>query len=45
MLGLYFASYDFCQHHMTIKTTPAVKAGIVSTKWDLETLLAVAAAA
>ena len=45
MLGLYFAWYNFCRMHMTIKTTPAVKAGIVPCKWSLEKLLEVAAAA
>jgi len=44
MLGLYFAWYNFCRTHMTLKTTPAVKAGIVPSKWTLETLLTVAAA-
>lgn len=32
------------RNHSSIKTTPAVKAGIVSEKWSLETLLAIAAA-
>jgi hypothetical protein len=45
MLGLYFAWYNFCRNHMTIKTTPAVKAGIAVSKSSLEKLLEVAAAA
>jgi hypothetical protein len=45
MLGLYFAWYSFCRKHSTIKCTPAQKAGIVKSKWDLETLLTVAASA
>ena len=45
MLGLYFAWYNFRRKHSTIKTTPAVKAGIVNDMWDLGTLLTKAAAA
>jgi len=45
MLGLYFAWYNFCRHHMTIKTTPAVKAGLASEAWTMEQLLTIAAAA
>ena len=39
MLGLYFAWYNWCRNHMTLKTTPAVKAGIATEKWTLERLL------
>ena len=45
MLGLYFAWYNFCRNHSTIKTTPAVEAGIATDKWSMERLLTVAAAA
>ena len=45
MLGLYFAWYNWCRQHMTIKTTPAVKAGLATEKWSLERLLTVAAKA
>lgn len=45
MLGLYFAWYNWCRKHMTLKTTPAVKAGIASEQWTLERLLTAAAAA
>jgi transposase-like protein len=45
MLGLYFAWYNFCRRHMTIKTTPAVKAGLADSAWSMEKLLSVAAAA
>jgi len=44
MRGLYFAWYDFCRVHSTIKTTPAVQAGIVPAMWSLETLLTAAVA-
>ena len=39
MLGLYFAWYNWCRKHMTIKTTPAVEAGLASEPWTLERLL------
>ncbi|MFO1043260.1 MAG: DDE-type integrase/transposase/recombinase [Planctomycetaceae bacterium] len=45
MLGLYFAWYNWCRKHMTLKTTPAVKAGLASQQWTLEQLLTAAAAA
>ena len=45
MLGLYFAWYNWCRNHSTIKTTPAVQAGIATEKWTLERLLTEAAAA
>lgn len=44
MLGHYFAWYNFCRNHSSIKTTPAMKAGIVSEKWTLERPLTMAAA-
>ena len=39
MLGLYFAWYNWCRHHSTIKTTPAVEAGLATEKWSIERLL------
>ena len=39
MLGLYFAWYNWCRHHLTIKTTPAVRAGLAAAKWTLAELL------
>lgn len=45
MLGLFFCWYNFCRKHSTIKTTPAVKAGLATEVWSLEKLLTVAAAA
>ena len=38
-LGLYFAAYNFVNRHSTIKTTPAVAAGIASEQWTIETLI------
>ena len=43
MLGLYFAWYNWCRKHMTIKTTPAVQAGLTDTIWTLVRLLMEAA--
>ncbi len=38
-LGLFFAYYNFCRVHCTIKTTPAVAAGIALETWSLQRLL------
>ena len=43
MLGLQFAWYNWCRRHMTIKTTPAVAAGLATEPWTLERLLTEAA--
>ena len=43
MLGLYFAWYNWCRKHSTIKTTPAVAAGLATEPWSLERLLTEAA--
>lgn len=43
MLSLFFAWYNFCRKHQTIKTTPAVAAGIAQEPWTLERLLTEAA--
>lgn len=39
MFALFAAWYNFCRKHQTIKTTPAVKAGLASEAWSLERLL------
>ena len=38
-IGLFFAYYNFCRKHSTIKTTPAVAAGLTSEPWTVERLL------
>ncbi len=38
-LALYFAYYNFCQVHMTLKTTPAVRAGLTDHVWSVQELL------
>jgi hypothetical protein len=39
MFALFVAWYNFCRPHMTLKTTPAVAAGLATEKWSLEQLL------
>ena len=39
-LALYFAYYNFCRIHKTIRCTPAMEAGITSRVWELRELLA-----
>jgi hypothetical protein len=38
-LGLYLAYYNFCRVHMTLKTTPAVAAGLTDHVWSVQELL------
>ena len=38
-LGLFFAYYNFCRVHVTLKATPAMKAGLASRPWSLARLL------
>jgi hypothetical protein len=38
-LGLFFAYYNFCRVHSTIKSTPAEAAGLTAETWSLERLL------
>lgn len=37
-LALYFMHYNFCRKHSTIKTTPAMKAGLTDRLWTLHDL-------
>lgn len=39
-LALYFAYYNFCRVHSSIKCTPAMEAGITKTVWTMRDLLA-----
>ncbi|PWT98116.1 MAG: IS1 family transposase [Terriglobia bacterium] len=43
-LALHFAYYNFCRRHRTLKTTPAVAAGLTDRPWTLRELLLEAAA-
>lgn len=38
-LGLFFAYYNFCRVHSTLKATPAKAAGLTEDTWSLERLL------
>lgn len=39
-LALYFAYYNFCRIHSSIRCTPAMEAGITKHVWELKDLLA-----
>jgi hypothetical protein len=39
-MSLFFAFYNFCRRHTTIKMTPAQAAGLTTETWTLERLLA-----
>jgi IS1 family transposase len=39
MLALYFAFYNFCRIHSTIRCTPAMEAGITRSVWTIRDLL------
>lgn len=41
-LALYFAYYNFCRMHKTIRMIPAMAAGIARKPWSLDELLAAA---
>jgi transposase-like protein/IS1 family transposase len=40
MLSLYFAYYNFCRIHSSIRCTPAMESGITGHVWSLRELLA-----
>jgi IS1 family transposase len=39
-VALYFAYYNFCRVHQTLRVTPAMEAGITDHVWDVEELIA-----
>ena len=39
-LALYFAFYNFCRIHKTLKVTPAMAAGITDRLWSLDDIIA-----
>ncbi len=39
MLALYFAWYNFCRVHQTLRVTPAMEAGIAGHVWEIKELL------
>ena len=40
-VSLHFMHYNFCRKHQTLKTTPAVKAGLADHVWSVEELIGV----
>jgi IS1 family transposase len=38
-LALYFAYYNFCRIHSTLRVTPAMEAGVTDHVWNLDELL------
>jgi hypothetical protein len=39
MTAIFFTFYNFCRRHMTIKTTPAIAAGLVDRVWGISDLI------
>ena len=39
MMNLFIGVYNFCRVHGTLKTTPAVAAGIAERAWSIRELL------
>lgn len=39
-LALYFVHYNFCRIHKTLKTSPAMAAGIADTLWSMDDVIA-----
>ncbi len=38
-MALFFAHYNYCRKHITLKTTPAVAAGLAEKVWSVRELL------
>jgi hypothetical protein len=38
-MALFFAYYNFCKIHRSIRMTPSMKAGIARKPWEMEDLL------
>ena len=38
--ALYFAGYNFCRVHQTLRVTPAMEAGVTNHVWSMEELVA-----
>ncbi len=38
MVAIYFAYYNFCRVHQTLRVTPAMEAGLADHVWSLEEL-------
>jgi IS1 family transposase len=40
MLAVYFAHYNFCRVHQTLRVTPAMEAGLTDHVWTIQELIA-----
>lgn len=40
MTNIFFVYYNYCRIHQTIKTTPAMEAGLTDKLWEVEDLIA-----
>jgi len=40
MLAFYFAHYNFCRVHQTLRVTPAMEAGLTNHVWTIQELIA-----
>lgn len=38
-MALHFVYYNFCRVHMTLKTTPAIRAGVADRQWEIGDLI------
>ncbi len=38
-VALHFMHYNFCRTHKTLRMTPAMAAGLVSSPWEIEDLV------
>jgi hypothetical protein len=45
MMAMFVAWYNFCRKHETIKSTPAMAAGVMDKAWSIKELLTNAAEA
>jgi len=39
-VALHFMHYNFCRTHKTLRMTPAMAAGLASSPWDVEDIVA-----
>jgi hypothetical protein len=37
---IFFAYYDYCRMHQTLRITPAMEAGLTDRAWEIEDLIA-----
>jgi len=39
MISLFFAFYNFCRVHQTLRVTPAMEAGVTDHVWGVEEIV------